>query len=87
MNYTYQGSTPIDVGDTVEVYGDDGEAREGQVLTVLAVQFRVRLPRETARFLFYADRGVTWQLVSKGNTLPLKRNVLHFPELAEHPTY
>lgn len=62
-SYKYTGRTPVNTGDSVNVLDEDGDVLYvAKVRDTLAIQFTAYKGKR-GRFLFYADKGLTWSPV------------------------
>lgn len=59
MNLQWKGKTPVQVGDRVELFDEEGKATSTErVQVTLAAQFITN----RGTFLLYTDKGATWNL-------------------------
>lgn len=61
--YTYQGSAPVTIGDTVVWMDEDDVPYEAEVVTCLASQFLCAITTGKVthhRYCFYRDKGYRW---------------------------
>ncbi len=58
--YEYNGHTPVQVGDRIELFNGDATVK-ARVHVALATQFIADRSINGQCFYAYADKGVTWQ--------------------------